>query len=71
MNKKALLLALICYLGVHNGHLALFDEKAPEPLLVFPYRIEAFSQKDQAALKNGIPYLNNAELTHILEDFLS
>ena len=65
------LMLLAGYLGMFNGHLALFENNDPDPLLIFPHRIEAYSEKDQNALKAGIPYYNNIELTQILEDFLS
>ncbi len=65
----SLLLAAISYLGIHNGHLAIFEDG--KPLAVLPYRAEVYSQEDQDALRQGIPFENEKELCALLEDFLS
>ena len=69
--KHLLLLALLCYLGLYNGHLALYQEKCSTPLLVLPQRQEVYSPQVQRALQKGIPYSSTEELARILEDFLS
>lgn len=69
--KQLLLFLLACYLGIHNGHLALFDEGSDDPLLILPHRAEMYSQADQQKLARGIYYESPQELTRILEDFLS
>lgn len=70
MNWKGLLAVLVCWLGLHNGHLAVFGD-GPEPLLVLPYREELFSQDDRQKLREGIPFENEEELTRLLQDYLS
>ncbi|MBE6982288.1 MAG: hypothetical protein E7437_08210 [Ruminococcaceae bacterium] len=70
-SKKLLFFLLACYLGLHNGHLALFAEDASEPLLILPHKAEMYSQEDQKKLAQGIPYDSEEELAQILEDFLS
>ena len=69
--KQLLLFLLACYLGIHNGHLALFDESSEDPLLIFPHKAEMYSDADQKKLAQGIFYDSPEELTRILEDFLS
>lgn len=73
MRKRILsyLLAAICYLGCHNGYLALYDEKNSQPILVLPYKTEAYSETDRAALRQGIYCEDLTALTRLLEDFLS
>lgn len=73
MTKKILsfLLAAVCYLGCHNGYLAVFDEKKRDPLLVLPYKTDTYSPEDRAALTQGIYCEDMAALTQVLEDFLS
>lgn len=68
---KALLLILCCYLGLHGGHLALWDSTQAQPLQVFPYRAEAYPKADQEALRRGIPITSREELTRLLEDYFS
>ena len=67
----SLFLSAVCYLGIHNGYLALFDEGQPQPLMVLPYRAEIYPQEDQKALQQGIRYESQQELSQLLEDFLS
>ena len=73
MKKRilSLLLAVIGYLGIHNGYLALFDNKDAQPIMVLPYRSELYPEEDHKALQQGIPYTSQEELTQLLEDFLS
>jgi len=65
----AFMLAL--YLGIHNGHLALWDSTHSDPIRVFPYAAELFPDADRQALEEGIPILSRRELTKVLEDYLS
>ena len=62
---------LCCYLGVHQGHLALWKHPGLQPERVFPYSISLFPAKDQTALENGIPFSSASELSGLLEDYLS
>lgn len=65
------LILLICYLGLHNGHLALFAGRGTQPYQVFPYSSAIYPKLDQDALKEGIPFQSQSELTALLEDYLS
>ncbi len=65
------LLLLVGYLGLYNGHLALWQESCDVPETVLPYNVQSFPQADQNALKKGIPFKTEAELNRLLEDFLS
>lgn len=73
MKKKvlSLILCAVCYLGIHNGYLALFDSAVSGPLMVLPYHVQMYPQADQEALQNGIVYNSPQELSRLLEDFLS
>ncbi len=68
--KNICLCALLCgYLGIHNGHLAFFENgKLTE---VLPYPAELYSLTDQEALEKGIPYDTPLEKQRIIEDYLS
>jgi len=68
-----LLLACIicCYLGLHHGKLAIWSTQTPAPLQVFPYSAELFPSQDYDALRRGIPFSTDEELSKLLEDFLS
>ena len=66
-----ILLMLSCYLGLHNGNLALWEQDAAQPYHVFPYSAAAFPAADQAALRQGIPFSTRDQLTQLLEDYLS
>jgi len=69
--KHFVLLLLIGYLGLYNGQLALYGQNRSVPDSLLPYRSETFSAEDRNKLQNGIPYTTEAELTRLLEDFLS
>ena len=73
MRKRimSLLLCAVCYLGIHNGYLALFDSSQQGPVMILPYKEELYPQKDRDALRKGIIYSSPEELTRLLEDFLS
>lgn len=63
---------LLCgYLGIYNGHLAIWYQDDPEPTAIFPYRETHYPDADRAALKKRIPFSDQKELTTLLEDYLS
>ena len=59
------------YLGIYNGHLALWQQSNTMPLQVFPYRAELYPQADQAALNRKIPINSTKDLSKLLEDYFS
>lgn len=67
----SVLFMLCCYLGLHGGHLALWDSTQTQPLQVFPYRVEMYAKSDQDALRHGIPITSQEALTRLLEDYFS
>ena len=69
LRKFCLCLLLLGYLGICKGHLALFENG--NPVEIFPYAAQDYSPKDQAKLRQGIPYKTPSEKQRILEDFLS
>ncbi len=62
---------LCCYLGLHNGYLALWDSSESQPVQVFPYRAELYPDADQEALRHGIPVTSPKMLSRLLEDYFS
>ena len=58
-------------LGIRDGFIALWKDRTPEPVRVFPYRADSLPLQDQEALRNGIRIDSKLELLHILEDYLS
>lgn len=58
-------------LGVHNGYVALWSENSSAPVRVFPYAVTSLPPQDRQALERGIPIGEEAQLTKLLEDFLS
>lgn len=70
--KHAFLLLLLCgYLGVYQGHLALYASGQSQPAQVFPQQVSYYPEADQQALKAGIPFHTEAEMNRLLEDYLS
>ena len=70
MGKKCFICGLLCFcLGIENGYLAITDGSGR--ITSFPYRIELYTQQDQALLQNGIPIKNPADLSKVLEDYFS
>jgi len=71
--KHSLLLALILfgYLGLYNGHLAIYEGNSKMPVLVLPYRQERYSDQDLEKLLDGIPFQTDQELTDLLQDYTS
>lgn len=65
------ILVLGFILGIQDGYVALWKDGNKEPMKVFPYRAAMLPQKDQAALKQGIPIDEDTDLARLLEDFLS
>jgi len=63
------ILLLICYLSLHNGHLAIWNNT--EPIEVLPYAAHMYPPADQQALQQGIPFSTNKERHRLLEDYLS
>lgn len=70
--KKLLFLFLVLslYLGLHQGHLAIFSREDGLQTTL-PYRVALFPRLDQQALSDGIPFCSREELQRLLEDFLS
>lgn len=72
LNRRlSLLLAFSLYLGLANGHLAIFSKDDPRPLQILPYDAAVFSKADRQALEKGIPFSTAAELSRLLEDYTS
>ena len=67
--QNILLLGFI--LGCYRGHVALWEEGNPKPLIQYPYPISLLPPADQAALREGIPIADQLELARLLEDYLS
>lgn len=70
-SKICLPLILSCFLGVHNGQLALWRENASQPEMVFPCPVQLLPETDRRALAEGIPVNSSQELARLLEDFVS
>ena len=58
-------------LGIHDGHIALWEDAAAAPVEIFPYRAEMLPISDQQALEKGIHISNQQDLNQLLEDYLS
>lgn len=58
-------------LGVRGGYIALWKNDDPEPVKVFPYKVQMLPPKDRQRLEKGIKIENFADLSRILEDFMS
>lgn len=72
MKRNRVLLLLLCgYLGVYQGYLALYTSGQTQPQQVFPRRVSYYTEADQKALKEGIPFHTEAERNRLLEDYLS
>ncbi len=66
-----LALAFAFLLGIRDGYVALWREGHAEPEAVFPYRAESLPDADRKALEQGIRIETEAELSQLLEDYLS
>ena len=72
MLRKILpVMALLLYLGIHDGRLALFRQGHRVPVQVYATAISSYPLKDQQALAAGIPIKNNRHLAKLLEAYLS
>ena len=58
-------------LGIHNGRIALWEDRKEKPIKVFPYSAAMLPEKDQSALKEGIRFDSKQELLERMEDYLS
>ena len=67
----SLLLALSLYLGLSNGHLAIYSHMDSCPLQVLPYDVTMYSNADRDQLQRGIHFSSAAELSRLLEDYTS
>ena len=61
----------ISYLGLYRGNLAIFSGDDQKPAQVFPYSQELFPETDREALRKGIPFSSQEELSRLMEDYLS
>ena len=70
---KQFYLALILgfLLGNYQGYVALWEDTAREPAVIFPYRAASLPASDQAALSQGIYAQSPEDLHRLLEDLLS
>ena len=66
-----LALILTFILGIREGNVALWKKGDPEPLRVFPYRVETLPPQAQAALERGISFDSLDELEALAENYLS
>lgn len=64
-------MAIMLYLGVHNGNLALYRHGHKVPVQVYSVPVNLFPKEDQAALTAGIPIESQKQLTELLEAYLS
>ena len=75
MKLKHIILYSIAFtgftLGISRGYLALWQDGQPEPLQIYSLPATSLPEADQALLRNGIKAETVAELTSLLEDFLS
>lgn len=62
---------LLGLLGIYNGKLAIYHNGKNVPNVVLPYSAEIFTNEDQSALKDGIYFEDQVQLSSLLEDFLS
>ena len=69
--RLSLLFMLVWYLGVYEGHLALFKENTDKPCHIFPYCVSVYPSADQKALREGIPAETDKELLELLQEYLS
>ena len=64
------MIVLLLYLGVHDGHLALFRQGHQVPVQVYSTGVSLFPKEDQQALTAGIPIKNTKHLSELLEAYL-
>ena len=64
-------MAIMLYLGIHDGNLALYRQGHKIPVQVYSVPVTLFPKEDQDALAAGIPIENQKQLTALLEAYLS
>lgn len=64
-------MAIMLYLGIHNGNLALYRQGHKVPVQVYSVPVTVFPKEDQTALAAGIPIENQKQLSDLLEAYLS
>lgn len=69
--KRICVLLLMIYLGVYGSQLAIWDDTKPTPLKILPFSVEIYPQRDQDALRQGIPITSPAQLDQLAEDYFS
>lgn len=62
---------LMGYLGVYQGHLALWYDTVDKPAKIFVQTVNMYPPQDQVRLQQGIPFSDNTELERLMEDYLS
>ena len=70
-NLLSMLLAVTMYLGLSDGHLAIYSQSDPHPLQILPYNAALFTETDEEMLNKGIPFSTAVELSKLLEDYTS
>lgn len=63
--------AIMLYLGVHNGNLALYRQGHKVPVQVYSVPVSIFPKEDQTLLTAGIPIESQKQLNELLEAYLS
>ena len=58
------------YLGIYENSLAIFHDNCVKPDIT-SRSVTLYPENDQKALEGGIPFSNSAELSSLMEDFLS
>lgn len=72
MNKKKLIVILLAlYLGTYGNQLALWQEGQEDPIRIYPYNAEIYTETDLNKLKNGIKIYGSGSLQTHLDDFQS
>ena len=71
LKTLSFILIFSLYLGLSNGHLAIYSHADTRPLQILPYDATMFSQVDTDKLQQGIPFSTAAELSKLLEDYTS
>ena len=73
MKRSSCFLALLIWgwLGIYQGHLALWQDDTSLPTHIFQQTFDIYPEADQSSLKKGIPFATEEEMHQLLEDFLS
>ena len=59
------------YLGLSDGHLAIYSDGSAEAVQILPYATSMFTESDQCLLAEGIPFTSAEDLSKLLEDYTS